>query len=281
MKSRWESPSRVRIGFLDPTDFLTVYTGELMQGRLTVMGVTKAITDSAASLVLEFPVNGDETELKAKVAAVKPGPPPSAVLELLPLAEAVRQGIESYMTEVLRGETPPVRFRQSDVTAEDAAFDSGLTEEAAGDGDESAAENRRKTLAEQIKEMTVLEKIKLALVGHKDARTILFRDPQANMLMPYLLKNQRISMDEVTRIAGDATASFEAIRMISSNTNWMHDNTVKGKIIRNPKTNPDVAIRLLKALPLGEIRSIADSTSVKGALQKAARQILKDKGLMG
>ncbi len=278
MKSRWENAARVRIGFLDPTDFLTVYTGELMQGRLNVMGATSAAIDSQAVLVLEFPANGDELELKVKVTSVKPGPPPSAALELLPVPDDIRKGIESYMTEVLRGEAPPVRFRQTEVTASEGEFDKEFTEED-DSADEKVKERKRVTMVDRLKEMTVLDKIKLSLISAKEVRQFLFRDPAAHVLIPYLLKNQRITTEEITRIAGDPTASVEAIRIISMNTNWMYDATIKGKIIRNPKTNIDTAVRLVKQLPLGEIRAIADSTAVRGALQKAARQVLKDKGL--
>ncbi len=280
MKSRWESPSRLRTGFLDPTDFLRVYTEELMQGRLKVMGETQANPGGSVTLVMEFPVNGDEAELPAKVVSVDLKPPPSAIIELAPLPDAIRSGIETYMTEVLRGETPPVRFRQSEVTADAAEFDRELTEDTPEAVDTATQEKRTLTLVERLKQMTILDKIKLALVSAKEVRQALFRDPAAHVLLPYLLKNQRITLDEVTRIAGDATASFEAIRMISVNTNWMRDTVVRGKIIRNPKTNIDTAIRYLKQLPPGEMRAIADSTSVRGALQKAARQILKDKGMI-
>lgn len=281
VKSRWENSSRLRVGFLDVTDFLTVYTGELMQLKLRVVGSPPQGVDtgSTGALIIEFPVNGDEVSLPMKVISLVKGPPPVAEIELSPVTDSVRAGIELYMTGVLRGETPPVRFRKTEVTACEDEFDRSLLEEDET-GDSSTREKKSLTLSERIKEMTVLEKMKLAMMGSRDARSILFRDHHASTLMPYLLKNQRITLEEIGRIAGDPTAAPEAIRLISHNTGWMRDNGIRGKIIRNPKTNPDLAIQMLKLLPPGEIRVIAESTTVRGALQKAARQILKDRGVI-
>src|SRR5262245_6888189 len=69
------------------------------------------------------------------------------------------------------------------------------------------------SLYSQILRMKVGEKLKLALKGNKEARTILVRDAN-RLIQRFVLQNPRISDDEVLAIAKNRSIDQDMLRKI-------------------------------------------------------------------
>ena len=69
------------------------------------------------------------------------------------------------------------------------------------------------SLYNQILQMKVGEKLKLALKGNKEARTILIRDAN-RLIQRFVLQNPRISDDEVLAVAKNRSLDQELLRKI-------------------------------------------------------------------
>ncbi|MBI4514352.1 MAG: hypothetical protein HY699_00845 [Deltaproteobacteria bacterium] len=130
-----------------------------------------------------------------------------------------------------------------------------------------------KSLYNLIKNMGVGEKIKLALKGNRDARTILIRE--ANRLIPrFVLQNPRITDDEIVGIARNRNVDAELLRIVSEHKEWGRNQQVRSALVSNPKTPVAVALRFVNSLTERELRLLAKSKNITSAVAGAAKRIL-------
>ena len=133
------------------------------------------------------------------------------------------------------------------------------------------------SLYARIVAMGVHEKIKLALRGNKDARTILIRDP-IRLVRRCVVQNPRITDGEVISIARNRSADEELLRMINDKREWMRNYQVRHALSTNPKTPLPVALRHVSSLTERDLRFIAKSKNVPQAVAVQARRILVSSG---
>lgn len=129
------------------------------------------------------------------------------------------------------------------------------------------------SLYAQILTMGMAEKIKLALRGNKDARSILIRD--ANKLVRRLvLQNPRVSDAEVIAVARNRTADEELLRIIAERREWMRNYQVRLSLASNPKTPLVIALKQVGTLGERDLRLIAKSKNVPAGVAVQARRLL-------
>ena len=136
-----------------------------------------------------------------------------------------------------------------------------------GNGDEGG------NLRLRITRMSSLEKQNLALSGNRLERMALLKDSNKG-LHTLVLKNRKITSEEVRMLAGFRNANPLALQKIATNSEWLRDGRIVTALVGNPKTPPQVAIRLLDRLPNAEIRRLARATDVPPAIARAARRKL-------
>jgi hypothetical protein len=140
------------------------------------------------------------------------------------------------------------------------------------DEDEDAAA----TIHERIRAMTANEKLQLALSGGKLERTLLLRDPNKN-IQAHIIKNRRITLDEVRYIAGFRQASADVLKQIGDSHEWAQNPGIVTALVSNPRTPASVAIKLLKQVPLTELRRLAKSPGTPLAIASAAKKMVVGK----
>jgi len=181
-------------------------------------------------------VEGSSAELDARVVHVADG---QVGLALYDAADA-RQRLDPLFARV-RGET----------------------------GDERTTGNLRL----RITRMSSLEKQDLALTGDRLERMALIKDSN-KALHTLVLKNRKITAEEVRMLAAFRNANPQALQKIATNRDWVRDGRIVTALVGNPKTPPQVAVRLLDRLPTAELRRLARATDVPPAIAKAARRKL-------
>jgi len=133
------------------------------------------------------------------------------------------------------------------------------------------------SLYAQILNMGVHEKIKLAMRGNKDARTILIRDA-IRLIRRCVLQNPRISDGEVISIARNRSTDEELLRMINEKREWVRNYQVRHALTTNPKTPLPIALRHVSTLAERDLRFIAKSKNVPQGVAVQARRILLASG---
>lgn len=151
--------------------------------------------------------------------------------------------------------------------------------QAAAEEDEIDEEIEEEGLSkyQQLQEMSVADKIKMALTGDKEWRTLLIRESN-KQVNTAVLKNPRISEGEVLTVAKNRSSSDELIRIILLNRDWVKLYEMKKALVVHPRTPLQTAMRYMTFLSEKDIRELAKSREVGQAIVNSARRMLMTKG---
>lgn len=229
---------RIEKTFASDADFLAAHESEVSAGGLLVRGASVGSLAAMAPCVVVVRVAGREPiELPAFVASARPG----AVAVIF---DGPPEPLDALARELRRPRS------------------------AAPAADEASS----RSLADRLPEMTLGQKIQLAMNGDREARILLLRD-QNKTLHSFVLKNVRIQLEEVQFAARLPTLAPDALKLISENLQWMATPSVLVGLVRNPTTPVSVALKLLPRVPRSELRAIAKG-GARLPLQQEARRLI-------
>ncbi len=140
----------------------------------------------------------------------------------------------------------------------------------------SLDEEKRGSILKRLLNMTVVEKIKLALFGNREVRSILIKDPN-RVVATAVLQNPRITEDEVIRIAQSRNVCDDVLRAIASSREWTRNYQVKLALVQNPKTPLSISLKFLPHLYERDLQNISKSKNIPTALSMAARKMIGEK----
>jgi len=140
------------------------------------------------------------------------------------------------------------------------------------EGNESVVEKVAPLFA-RIQNMSITEKIRTAMLGNATARLLLVRDSN-RLVAEAAIKNPRMTENDATQIAAMRSVSDEVLRLLANNRDLVRGYQVKLNLVTNPRTPFTFASRLLPHLRINDVRAIARSKNVPGAVNKAAKQAL-------
>jgi hypothetical protein len=144
-------------------------------------------------------------------------------------------------------------------------------------GEEIIKEKLRPLYA-MIAEMKVSQKIRLAQMGGASERAILVRDMDRRVAVA-AIKNPSVQDNEVARISAARNISEDVLRVIANDREWTRNHQVKINLVSNPRCPFAFASKLIPFLRDHELKGLARSKNVPGAVQKAAKQQLERKGV--
>jgi hypothetical protein len=128
-----------------------------------------------------------------------------------------------------------------------------------------------------VQKMSVMQKIKLARVGGKEARSLLIKD-RNKIVAVSVLGSPKITETEIVAIANSRGVGDEILRLISMNRDWTKSYQIKLALVMNPKTPTPQAIKFINYLQDKELRNLMRSKDVSTQISTQARRILQKKG---
>jgi len=128
-----------------------------------------------------------------------------------------------------------------------------------------------------VQKMTVMQKVKLARLGNKEARSLLVRD-RNKIVSSAAIRSPKITDNEVEGFAKARNVSDEILRIISANREWTRNYQVKLGLATNPKCPIPSAMKFLNFLQIRDLKSIMKSKDVSSAISGHARRLLQKKG---
>lgn len=194
----------------------------------------------------------------------------------LPTSEAVALNTTILLT--LRGPFGGEAVAKATVVAQ---LPDGLALAVDGDADERLARLLAKpesdaapaaNMWERMRSMTQTEKLLLAIKADRPERAVLLQDNDPRVLLS-LLRNPRITVDEVVRLTKSSYLNFQIADVISKTGHWMSSLDVRLGLIHNAKTPQPLALRILPTLPDAEVRNIARSGTNMTIKTAALRQL--------
>lgn len=126
---------------------------------------------------------------------------------------------------------------------------------------------------DKIRNLSRVEKLLLAPKADRSERQVLMQDNDAQVIFS-LLKNPRITTEEVIRIARSPMLSSIAAELITKTNIWASNSEIRAALVYNARTPTPLALKLLPTLPEPDIRQIAKSSAVSQALKQAALRIV-------
>lgn len=164
-----------------------------------------------------------------------------------------------------------------------AALADGIALAVEGDPDERLARlmirttaedepQKRENIWDRIRGLSQMEKILLAVKADRTERALLLQDNDPRVLLS-VLRNPRLTVDEVARVAKSPYLTFNIADVIMKATQWMSSLDVRLGLINNPKTPQAFALRILPTLPDSEVRAIARAGTSMALKQAALRRL--------
>jgi hypothetical protein len=137
------------------------------------------------------------------------------------------------------------------------------------EGDDAA----RQGTAQKLGAMNVAERMKAAMKGTKEERSILIRDPN-KLVSVSVLSSPKLTESEVENFAKMANVSDEILRIIGQNRAWTKNYGVISGLAKNPKTPLGVSMNIVQRLNEKDLKLIAMDRNLQQPLKLAVRKRL-------
>lgn len=147
-----------------------------------------------------------------------------------------------------------------------------LLARAVADEPDDETSEKRQNAWDRMRGLSQMEKLLLAVKAERSERALLLQDNDPRVLLS-LLRNPRLTVDEVARLAKSSFLNFQIADVIVKTTQWTSSLDVRLALIRNPKTPPAFALQILPTLPESEVRSIARAGTNMALKQAALRRL--------
>jgi len=141
---------------------------------------------------------------------------------------------------------------------------------------EEAIEDKTMTALQRINEMSVSERIKLALTGTRADRMILIRDPN-KMVSLAVIHSPKLTQDEVSLIVKNRSLSLELINEITKNREWTKNYSIILELANNPKTPVKNVISYLNRFHTMDLKTLARDKNVSPVVRKLAFKLQQEK----
>ena len=142
--------------------------------------------------------------------------------------------------------------------------------------DDELTQKDRETLIEKISRMTVVEKIKAALTGNLETRSLLIRDSN-KIISRAVLQSPKISDTEAESYAAAKNVSEEVLRLIASNRKFMKTYVVMRALINNPRAPIDVTMPLIGRINDRDLKGLSLNRNVPEVIRSMAIKAIKQK----
>lgn len=156
----------------------------------------------------------------------------------------------------------------------EAGTHAGPADPDADDGDEEPAARRREATIQRLSAMTVSQKIKTAMRGSREERTILIRDPN-KLVSLSVLSSPKVSAREIESYARMANVSEDLLRVVATTRAWSKHYSIVKALAFNPKCPIAVSMTLVSRLVEKDIRMLAIDRNIAEPVKVLARKIVQ------
>lgn len=193
---------------------------------------------------------------------------PEAALKAFLARSDVPIGLREFFADrgVVPGELPEVQVA---VDADEPLLDRGAAvEDEPPAADEPEA---RETAQQRLQKMSFTERLRAAVKGTREMRSILIRDTN-KMIAAAVLSSPKLAEPEVEAFAKMANVSDDVLRTISQNRAWMKNYNIALSLAKNPKTPLGTSLHIMPRLNDRDLAQLSVDRNVPEPLRIAARK---------
>jgi len=212
-----------------------------------------------------------KASIMGTAARAEGAPPQAAEAVVEQEAEATAESTEATRLETVAGlELDDDEFMR---LLFDAAHDDGEASVAAAAAEEVEEERPDKNLWSLVRNMSVAQKVRLALVGNMAARAILIKDAK-KMVSMAVLDSPRLTEREVQDFARNKAIGDDVIRRIASNREWTRNLALQRVLVTHPKCPPQKSLEFVKNLSLRDLKDVSIDRDVPAFVARQAKALL-------
>jgi regulator of extracellular matrix RemA (YlzA/DUF370 family) len=135
-----------------------------------------------------------------------------------------------------------------------------------------AVSAERISLIRRIMYMSARDRMKLAMKGDREARSILIRDSN-KVVCTGVINNPRITEQEVENIAAMRTVADEVLRLIALNRAWARSYLIIHNLVRNPRTPIPTVISILPRIRTKDLHNLTQNRNVSEGVRRQAHRL--------
>ena len=128
------------------------------------------------------------------------------------------------------------------------------------------------TTYQKVLRLSHPEKVRVALLGGKEERTILIRDP-SRQIASLVLRNPKITDSEMDAYAQMRNLDGQILREMAENRSFIKRYTVVHSLVKNPKVPSPTALNLLKLLRDMDLKNIERDRNIPELIRRQAKRI--------
>jgi hypothetical protein len=128
------------------------------------------------------------------------------------------------------------------------------------------------TTYQRVLHMSHPEKVRVALLGGKEERTILIRDP-SRQIASLVLRNPKITDSEMDAFAQMRNLDGQILREMAENRTFIKRYTVVHSLVKNPKVPSPTALNLLKLLRDMDLKNVERDRNIPEIIRRQAKRI--------
>jgi regulator of extracellular matrix RemA (YlzA/DUF370 family) len=130
----------------------------------------------------------------------------------------------------------------------------------------------RVSLIRRIMFMNTKDRMKLAMKGDREARSILIRDSN-KVVCSAVVNNPRITEQEIENVAAMRTVSDEVLRLIAMNRTWARSYPIIHNLARNPRTPIPTVMNILNRIRTKDLLNLTQNRNVSEAVRRQAYRL--------
>ena len=128
------------------------------------------------------------------------------------------------------------------------------------------------TTYQRVMRMTHPEKVRTALLGNKEERTLLIRDA-SRQIASLVIRNPKLTDSEMDNFASMRNLDSEILREMASSRTFIKRYNVIITLVRNPKVPSPSALNLLKLLRDMDLRNVEHDRNIPEIIRRQAKKI--------
>jgi len=169
-------------------------------------------------------------------------------------------------------------YQQTEALAESIVLD--LVQEDTHIVDEEGNEEiveKCKPLYAQLADMTISQKIRRAILGTAAERMLLVRDTN-RLVAAAAVRSPLMQENDIQRISSSRSVDEEILRIIANSKEWTRSYQIKLNLVNNPRCPFHFAAKMIPLLRENDLKVLAKSKNVTGAVSTACKQHLARRG---
>jgi hypothetical protein len=213
--------------------------------------------------------------------------PACAAEHLVPMVRHLSAGgIQSLMEDLDRISASPALAAALEHSSSVTAEQKQMLHELRGGAPEPAALEealavepdhvKRLTLFQKLSQMTVPQRVQLAIKGDAEARRTLVRDTN-KVVQRAVLQSPRITDREIEGFSSQTNLSEELLRLIANNRNFRKNYAVVRNLTNNPKTPIDVSLHMLPLLNPRDLNLLTTNKNIPETLRTTAVKLVRQR----